>query len=174
MSKFSEVLKSKRLENDIKVTHLAKEIGVSHSYVSNIENNKRGIPSKELVVKLAEAVSPDDKQFKTELLYQAGYMSDTEYVYRFNNLDDEIFDLGWILSQNKQDVVCSLDVEGRKIDIKFNQEQKSFLLKFIENMLDYDGTISNKINEIEDYEKEHDIVMYKEEHGVDPETLSDD
>lgn len=51
--KFAENLKIKRLENNLSVSKLAKELDISQGYLSNIENLKK-IPTLYIIDKVAE------------------------------------------------------------------------------------------------------------------------
>ena len=56
MLKFGEYIKSKRLEKGISLRELASKVGISPSYMSDIEKGRRNAPNKEKVDKIAEAL----------------------------------------------------------------------------------------------------------------------
>ncbi len=51
-----EFLKETRKDKNIKVVTLAKQVGISQPYISNIENGKRGV-TKELFFKIIYAIA---------------------------------------------------------------------------------------------------------------------
>ncbi|MGG0177689.1 helix-turn-helix transcriptional regulator [Gottfriedia acidiceleris] len=67
---FAEFIRQLRLQKNLSIKCLATKANVSHSYISQIENGKRGIPSTEIIRKLAEPLGVPVIQ-----LYQlAGYV----------------------------------------------------------------------------------------------------
>lgn len=58
-----------RLEKKVSMRALAEEVGVDFSYISQIEHEKRQ-PSRDVVVRLAEALEID----RDEFLVAAGYL----------------------------------------------------------------------------------------------------
>lgn len=54
--KFGEYIKNKRLEKEISLRELASKIGISASYMSDIEKGRRNAPNKEKVDKIAEVL----------------------------------------------------------------------------------------------------------------------
>lgn len=71
---FGEYLRDLRKEKNLSMTKLEKTAGVSSSYIANIENGKRGIPSPEVLSKLAKALGVDH----TLLLMKAGHLKEVE------------------------------------------------------------------------------------------------
>ncbi|MEH7403060.1 helix-turn-helix transcriptional regulator [Gottfriedia acidiceleris] len=51
---FAEFIRQSRLQKNLSIKCLATKANVSHLYISQIENGKRGIPSTEIIRKLAE------------------------------------------------------------------------------------------------------------------------
>ena len=56
MSVIGNFLKETRKDKNIKVVTLAKQVGISQPYISNIENGKRGV-TKELFFKIIYAIA---------------------------------------------------------------------------------------------------------------------
>ncbi|MEH7250302.1 helix-turn-helix transcriptional regulator [Neobacillus niacini] len=76
---FGQFLRQLRKEKELTVRKLAELSNVSQSYITNLENNKRGVPSYDVLKKLSEAL----ELRYSELLYRAGYFTEEEYeVYR--------------------------------------------------------------------------------------------
>ncbi|PGL70068.1 helix-turn-helix transcriptional regulator [Bacillus sp. AFS055030] len=71
---FSEFVRQTRLKNNLSIKCLAAKANVSHSYISQIENGKRGIPSIEIIRKLAEPLGVPVIQ----LIQLAGYIPSEE------------------------------------------------------------------------------------------------
>ncbi|MGG2027565.1 helix-turn-helix domain-containing protein [Gottfriedia sp. S16(2024)] len=105
--KFAEFIRQTRLQNNLSIKCLATKANVSHSYISQIENGKRGIPSTEILRKLAEPLGVPVIQ-----LYQlAGYVP--------------IEENDWIEGMNLI----------RKANLMLNNEEKEKLLRLIEAFL---------------------------------------
>jgi SOS regulatory protein LexA len=68
---FQEFLKTKREERGLSVRGLAELAGISHTHLSQIETNKRGIPKPEILKKLVEPLGVDYKI----LMEKAGYIN---------------------------------------------------------------------------------------------------
>jgi len=75
---FGGYLKTLRKRKNLTVRELAEKTDVSHSYLTQIENGKRGVPSHEILTRLAKplGVSVD------ELMIQAGYINLLSYSYQ--------------------------------------------------------------------------------------------
>ena len=69
-SEFGRFLRERRKQMGLTLQSLAKLSGVSQTYLTNIENGKRGIPSPEILNKLAD---PLEISYK-ELMEKAGYL----------------------------------------------------------------------------------------------------
>jgi transcriptional regulator with XRE-family HTH domain len=63
MSNFGNYLKDLRKRNSFTTRKLADLTNVSASYLSNVENGKRGIPSAEVLKRLAEVLQADYVEF---------------------------------------------------------------------------------------------------------------
>ncbi|WP_077214510.1 helix-turn-helix domain-containing protein [Bacillus dakarensis] len=63
MNKFGSYLKDLRKRNSLTTRRLADLTNVSASYISNVENGKRGIPSAEVLERLAEVLQADYVEF---------------------------------------------------------------------------------------------------------------
>lgn len=72
--KFGLYIKSIRNERGLSIRQLELYSGVSNSYLSQLENGKRAIPSPEIIRKLAKGL----KASYEELLHQAGYIDEDE------------------------------------------------------------------------------------------------
>jgi SOS-response transcriptional repressor LexA len=73
---FGGFLKMMRKRQRLTVRELEDLSGVSHSYLTQLENGKRGVPSPEILKKLAEPLSIN----YDELMFKAGYL-DSSYGY---------------------------------------------------------------------------------------------
>ena len=104
---FAEFIRQSRLQKKLSIKCLAKKANVSHSYISQIENGKRGIPSTEIIRKLAEPLG-----FPVIQMFQlAGYVP----------IDEN----DWIEGVNLI----------RKANSMLNNEEKEKLLRLIEAFL---------------------------------------
>ncbi|MEE6450817.1 helix-turn-helix transcriptional regulator [Gottfriedia acidiceleris] len=104
---FAEFIRRSRLRKNLSIKCLARKANVSHSYISLIENGKRGIPSTEIIRKLAEPLGVPVIQ----MLQLAGYVP--------------IEENDWIDGMNLI----------RKANSMLNNEEKEKLLKIIEAYL---------------------------------------
>lgn len=66
---FGKYLRSLRKSKNLTLKELANLSEVSQSYITNVENNKRGIPSPDILKKLSEPLGVDYE----ELMIKAGY-----------------------------------------------------------------------------------------------------
>ena len=77
-SDFGKFLKEIRVSQKLSVRALSENAGVSHSYLSQVENGNRGVPSPEVIRKIAVALDYD----YFSLMRAAGYMTvDTNKDY---------------------------------------------------------------------------------------------
>jgi transcriptional regulator with XRE-family HTH domain len=60
--KILENIRSKRLEKKTSLLNLANDAGISHSHLYYIEN-KKVIPSIDIIVKIAKALNVDIREF---------------------------------------------------------------------------------------------------------------
>lgn len=83
VSEFGSFIKTLRQRKGLTLSKLAEVSGVSHPYLSQIENGKiKNFPSPEVLIKLAKPLGVSFAQ----LMYQAGYIDD----YDFLTDDDEV------------------------------------------------------------------------------------
>jgi repressor LexA len=74
---FGTFLKSLRKQRKLTIRQLDLYSGVSHSYLSQLENGRRGIPSPDILKKLS---NPLDVSYQ-ELMTKAGYLSGNEHAH---------------------------------------------------------------------------------------------
>ena len=79
--KFGNYLRTLRKERGLTVKKVADLSDVSQSYITNVENNKRGTPSPDILKKLAEPLGVT----YAELMVKAGYV-------KFEDLNDTLSD----------------------------------------------------------------------------------
>lgn len=70
---FGEILRELRKEKKISLRNLGIKSGISHAYLSQLENNKRGTPKPETLKKIAEGL----KIPYSELMEAAGYITES-------------------------------------------------------------------------------------------------
>ncbi|MBB5144829.1 transcriptional regulator with XRE-family HTH domain [Cerasibacillus quisquiliarum] len=71
---FGLYIRKLRKERNMTIRQLELYSGVSNSYLSQMENGKRGIPSPEIIKKLSNGLNVD----YNELMKRAGYLEETE------------------------------------------------------------------------------------------------
>lgn len=69
-NEFGSFIRKLRNEKEMTIRQLELYSGVSNSYLSQLENGKRGIPSPDIIKKLSKGLKVD----YNELMIQAGYM----------------------------------------------------------------------------------------------------
>lgn len=79
---FGTYLRSLRKEANLTMRKLDSLSGVSHSYISQLERGERGIPSPDILKKLAEPLGVE----YGELMYEAGYLTGESKV----TLDEDL------------------------------------------------------------------------------------
>lgn len=84
MNTFGEKLRKLRKEKGLTIRKLGELSGVAHSYLSQVETGKRGIPKVETLEKIAAGLNIPS----IDLLVQAGYIDTEEYVKMKNERDD--------------------------------------------------------------------------------------
>lgn len=82
---FGEELKKMRLEKGLSIRKLAELSGISHAYISQIENGKRDKPKPELLKKLSGPLNIP----LIELMYNAGHIDHLPAAVDFLSADFE-------------------------------------------------------------------------------------
>lgn len=147
MNTFGDELKRIRKENKISIRKLGELSGISHAYISQIENGKRGKPKPDLIKKLAKAL---DVRY-VDLLIKAGYLPEmdeskknrieqTEHdneIFR-SNLGTELEKALEILSDGnlfKKEVDSEIQLLTRDFDqLKDAYLAPNLLRKYVENL----------------------------------------
>jgi transcriptional regulator with XRE-family HTH domain len=108
---FGMYIKGLREEKKITVTELAKEAGISHPYLSQIENGRKGVPSIKVLKKLA---GPLDVHYM-ELVYAAGHIDHPPASVDFGGDDIEKI-TSWlpILKVNYPNAIRDLEEKYRQ------------------------------------------------------------
>lgn len=71
-NEFGLYIRNLRNEKEMTIRQLELYSGVSNSYLSQLENGKRGIPSPDIIKKLSQGLKVD----YNELMIKAGYMEE--------------------------------------------------------------------------------------------------
>ncbi|MEW9051894.1 MAG: helix-turn-helix transcriptional regulator [Neobacillus sp.] len=72
ISHFGQYIKNVRTRKELSLKELSKRSGISHPYISQIENGKRNIPKPEMIKRLSKGLGIN----YYELLSEAGYLPD--------------------------------------------------------------------------------------------------
>lgn len=94
MNTFGENLRKLRKEKGLTVRKLSELSGVAHSYLSQVETGKRGVPKVETLEKIAVGLNIPS----IDLLVQAGYIDPDDYMKMKNERED----IEWSLEEQKQ------------------------------------------------------------------------
>ena len=138
MLKFGEYIKSKRLEKGISLRELASKVGISPSYMSDIEKGRRNAPNKEKVDKIAEALFYSEEEIN-ELYDLAGesknsiasdlssyVMESNDVKYFLRTTKNKNDDNSYVLNnENIQNIVRAIR-QGN-----YTEDELKFLLKLI-------------------------------------------
>ncbi|MHC5269663.1 helix-turn-helix domain-containing protein [Enterococcus sp. LJL98] len=97
LEKLGQTIRELRTSNDIKSVDFAKDLGVSQSYISDLENAKKKRPRIEILEKVAQYFGGSDEGMVTYLYIQflelAGYTTERNFVVhgeKQNNKETEI------------------------------------------------------------------------------------
>lgn len=84
---FGLYIKKLRTERKMTIRQLELYSGVSNSYLSQVENGKRGIPSPEIIKKLSKGLKVD----YNEMMINAGYVDETDVdLMTDEEIDEEL------------------------------------------------------------------------------------
>lgn len=124
---FGSYIKKIRTEKGLSITEMAKNAGISHPYLSQIENGKKGMPSVKVLKKLTEPLEVP----YYELMAKAGYIAEKE-------INDAIIQEGINFKEN---------IVMDRIEINRNSPKQD-LLTLLENKnnLTYNGWGLNDID----------------------------
>ncbi|WP_052352914.1 helix-turn-helix domain-containing protein [Neobacillus dielmonensis] len=95
MNKFGEKLRQLRNEKKLTIRKLSELSGVAHSYLSQVENGKRGIPKVDTLEKIAAGLNIPS----IDLLVQAGYIDPIDFI----KIENEKEDIEWSLADQEQE-----------------------------------------------------------------------
>jgi len=84
--KFNEYLRNARRARSMTIRELASRCGLSHAYLSQVENARRGVPKPDILRRLAEALRID----YAEMLRAAGYFTDQDIAKRQISLEEAL------------------------------------------------------------------------------------
>lgn len=117
---FGKYLNEVRKEKGLTIRQIETYSGVSNSYLSQLENGKKGIPSPSILKKLSKALKVD----YNSLMIKAGYLDENEKI---TVNETELADL------MKEETV---NYKGRKL----SKEEIDQINKMMELLLDKRGT----------------------------------
>lgn len=95
MNEFGEKLRQIRKNKGLSIRKLSELSGVAHSYLSQVETGKRGIPKVDTLEKIATGLNIPS----LDLLVQAGYIEASDYMKMKNERED----IDWSLEEQKQE-----------------------------------------------------------------------
>ena len=87
-NEFGSFIRKLRKEREMTIRQLELYSGVSNSYLSQLENGKRGIPSPDIIKKISKGLKVD----YNDLMIKAGYMEEKQITDKDIGLmsDEEI------------------------------------------------------------------------------------
>lgn len=153
---FGNYLRSLRKKRKLTVRQLDMYSGVSHSYISQMERGVKGIPSPDILKKLAKPLDIDYE----DLMEKAGYITKEEILKAAlpsiqieHGLQKSFDDFFQSLKDNPDDLLSYMDEEDKKwfVDLLINE---------IKNQnIDYYKKITSEVTS----EKEQKIMKLIEE-----------
>ena len=75
MSKFGQRIKKLREREKLSVRKLAEKAGISHSYLSQLENGRRSSPKPPTIMKIAKGLNVP----YSDLMIASGYIGDVDF-----------------------------------------------------------------------------------------------
>lgn len=114
---FGELLKKLRTSKKVTLVELGKKISYSNSYLSQIENGKKGIPSHDLITKIASALNVS----QVKLLERAGYDL-SEFYEEQGHMQNEQMQYYEYLRIEYPDI---LDILNSKQNVYYNKKSLS-------------------------------------------------
>jgi transcriptional regulator with XRE-family HTH domain len=156
-NEFGLYLRELRKSKEMTLRELAKSASVSQSYITNVENKKRGTPSPDILKKLAEALETSYE----ELMIKAGYWDkkhsseDKELFERIYNEEADMLErINFLLTKLS-------DEEGEFSDELHSEIYKIFggwLPRQYDGMWDFDDYLNDDANNDNDEMSEPSIV----------------
>ncbi|WP_346206781.1 helix-turn-helix transcriptional regulator [Caldifermentibacillus hisashii] len=151
---FGKYIKELRAKRELTIRQLEIYSGVSNSYLSQLENGKRGIPSPEILKKLSKGLKvPYD-----ELMIKAGYLeekAENNSLPKLTPKDERDIkkDLESIINnlENQGDGYASFD--GQTLD-DMDDEERELLINALEQSMKIAKQIAKKKYTPKKYRKE--------------------
>lgn len=140
---FGKYLRAARVSKNLTLSQIGKEVGLSHSYLSQIETGLKKAPSPEILKKLAEAIGVP----YLEMMEKAGYLVDV-YVEKRKSA---LLEVNLRASRNLETIKKEL-----LVDRTFNHEVKDYLSERISRYrltITPDNFLATMENMIEDFSK---------------------
>ena len=139
MKSFGEELRRIRKEKKLSIRKLGELSGISHAYLSQIENGKRDAPKPELIKKLSDGLKVDN----LSLLKLAGHISYSDLVKENTKLFDKA--LPFLTKGNEflQEVV-----EDPRVEYYRQKLPKDFKINpaYIRNLITNEDSYNNEWN----------------------------
>lgn len=147
---FGSRLKALRTSKKMSLKDVAERSGVSHPYISQIENKNRNAPKPEIIRKLAKGLN----EKPIDLMALAGYFSEEEAEYRKEVLKSSIQSKKKAkktlqeLEDNKRDIQAILiGGNGKPLynKMELSDQYIGFLYRFIDNTITLNNSELDRI-----------------------------
>lgn len=146
---FGNYLRELRKKKKLTIRQLDTYSGVSHSYISQVERGNRGIPSPEILEKLAKPLGVDYE----ELMIKAGYMKEVKEKFSPEiqpHLDEEFIDtVNEFMKQLFND-----DLYTKEDYAKVGLPEDASIEEFINSL-----TLPEKIDFLKDYMTDNPFII---------------
>jgi len=153
MDKIGSHIREVRVSQDISVRKLAEMTGISHSYISQIENNKRKKPKKYVIKTLCDALGID----YFDLMIEVGYFSKEEAQDRREVLKSSL-ESGKELDKTLQELeddkrdILSILIGGYGTPLydkrELSEQYIRFLIRLINDTISLDESELNRLEDM--------------------------
>lgn len=113
---FNVYLRRLRIENELTLSQLAMDSGVSQGYLSQIESRKRGVPSPDVLKKLCDPLNVSH----VEIMQAAGYIENVgeNELYKHEQYNPDCYEIKNLTEAEKEYLETQLEIfrkfrEGR-------------------------------------------------------------
>lgn len=105
---FNVYLRRLRIENELTLSQLAMDSGVSQGYLSQIESRKRGVPSPDVLKKLCDPLNVS----RVEIMQAAGYIEteDQKQLYEHEQPKPDCYEIKNLTEAEKEYLESQLQI----------------------------------------------------------------
>ncbi|WP_391119364.1 helix-turn-helix domain-containing protein [Psychrobacillus sp. L3] len=156
---FGKFLRELRTNQKLSIRALSESAGVSHSYLSQVENGNRGVPSPEVIRKIADALEYD----YFAIMRVAGHMSTNESK-DYMKSDFFLTMIEKISFEGKKFFISRFREAAWRINRSLNKDEEQYFNKSVLNLNDLDDMDyflkGGKLENVdEEFERELEVFL---------------